>query len=434
MRKVLIRTGMSPLETPDIDWIFDKDRIGGNSGNLIYQYSVYRALMTEGTEFTSRYFRADNCTPEFIEQVNSEYDCVILPLANAFRTSFQLKPLTAFIKQMKIPCVVVGCGLQADSLEQMRAGLPYDGDAKDFVSAVLDHSAMLGLRGEMTAEYLQRLGFVPEKHFTVTGCPSMFSRGLNLPQARVGELTKDSRISVNTRLKQVRPLHSLISKAIEEHPNYHLVFQKKEEFALIRYGVPIIANTDAAKDNNGYYPRNLRHESVKQGRAIGFINAHAWHEYMKQKDFSFGSRIHGNIAAVLNGTPAFVFTTDTRTEELCRYHNIQHMPAEQVKEGWDIRDVYEKADFTSVHRGHAERFGHFVDFLNANGLEHIYKDDLNPQDVPFDKALETVPDWGRIQYEGVSLSRRLKGGFAYKEIAKKVGQKAEKTLKKVIKR
>ena len=54
MRKVLIRTGMSPLETPDIDWIFDKDRIGGNSGNLIYQYSVYRALMTEGTEFTSR--------------------------------------------------------------------------------------------------------------------------------------------------------------------------------------------------------------------------------------------------------------------------------------------------------------------------------------------------------------------------------------------
>jgi len=34
----------------------------------------------------------------------------------------------------------------------------------------------------------------------------------------------------------------------------------------------------------------------------------------------------------------------------------------------------------------------------------------------------------------VSLSMRMKGGFAYKEIAKKVGQKAEKTVKKLIKR
>lgn len=54
MRKILIRAGVSPLETPDIDDVLQRDLIGTNSGNLIYQYSVFRALMTEGTEYTSR--------------------------------------------------------------------------------------------------------------------------------------------------------------------------------------------------------------------------------------------------------------------------------------------------------------------------------------------------------------------------------------------
>lgn len=434
MRKILIRAGVSPLETPDIDDVLQRDMIGTNSGNLIYQYSVFRALMTEGTEYTSRYFNADNCDEAAMERINSEYECVILPLANAFRKDFLLRPLTEFVRRLKIPCIVVGCGLQADSLEQMRAGLPFDADAKDFISTVLDHSAMLGLRGEMTGEYLKKLGFVSEQHFTVTGCPSMYSRGLALPQPRVSELTRDSRISVNTRLKQDRSLHALLDKAINDHPNYHLVFQKKEEFALLRYGVPVVANTFAAKDNNGYYPRTELHPAVRQGRAIGFVNAHAWHNYMLQKDFSFGSRIHGNIAAVLSGTPAFVFTTDTRTEELCRYHNIQFMPAAQVREGMDIRDIYEKADFADVNRGHEERFRHFVDFLNANGLEHIYKDSLAPDDVLFDRAIARLPDWGRVQYEGVSLAQRLRGGYAYGTIVKKVKQKTVKMAKKALHR
>ena len=434
MRKILIRTGTSPMDTPGIDAVLQKDMIGSNSGNLIYQYSVYRTLMTEGTEFTSRYFSASNCDDAYMEKINSEYDCVILPLANAFRENFALKPLTEFINKLKIPCVVIGCGLQAKNMEQIHAGFPYDDDARNFVSAVLDHSAMLGLRGEMTAEYLKKLGFTPEQHFTVTGCPSLYTRGLALPQPRMNELNTDSRISINTCAIQPKPLHSLIARTIAEYPNYHMVFQKWDELALLRYGVPVVANSFASKDGNAYYPRTLRHESVRNGRSIGFVNAQAWHTYMQQKDFSFGSRIHGNIVAVLNGTPAFVFTTDTRTEELCRYHNIQHMSAKQVQEGWNIRDVYEKADFASVNRGHEERFRHFVDFLNANGLEHIYSDTLTPDSVPFDRALEQLPDWGRVQYEGVSLAMRMQGGFAYKRIANKVIQKSKGIVKKAMHR
>lgn len=427
MRKILIRAGISPLEQSDPDDMLINNRIGTNSGNLIYQYSVFRTLMTEGTQFVARYFDATNSSDEFIEQVNSQFDCVILPLANAFRANFDLKSLTAFVNRMKIPCAVIGIGLQADNAAQIQKGFPYDEDAKAFVSAILEHSAMLGLRGELTGEYLKKLGFAPERHFTVTGCPSLYSRGIRLPEVRLRPMDAGMRISVNTRLRQATHLQWLLNRAIHDFPDYHLVFQKREELALLRYGVPIIDNSLPGRNGNGYYPRTELHPAVRGGHAVGFVNARAWHRYMEDIDFSFGSRIHGNIAAVVSGTPAFVFTTDTRTEELCRYHQIPHMPASQVKPEQNIRDIYEKTDFNSVHAGHEQRFRHFVDFLNANGLDHIYRESLTPEDVPFDRAIAELPEWGRVQYQRpISLAQRRMGAFAWQSIGRKVKAKLRK--------
>lgn len=433
MRKILIRAGMSPLERYDIDWVLQNDRIGTNSGNLIYQYSVYRALMTEGTEFISDYFYANTCSQEYIDRINSECECVVLPLANAFRDHFPLRPLADFVRQLKIPCVVIGCGLQADNPAQIANGFKFDDDAKYFVSAVLERSAMLGLRGEMTGQYLKQLGFAPERHFTVTGCPSMYIWGETLPQLRLSELTEDSKISINTRIKQPKPLHLLLSRTIAEYPDCHLLWQKSEELALLKYGAPIFSRTSAAKDGNGYYPRNLRHEMIRSGRTVGFVSAKEWIDFLREKDFSLGSRIHGNIAAVISGTPAYVFTTDTRTEELCRYHNIQFMPAKEVREGMSFREIVEKADFASVNRGHAERFRHFVDFLNANSLEHIYRESLCPTDTPFDRAMQRV-SFPEAKCVGgrVSPAQRLKGGYAYRSTARRVKSKVRSVVKKTL--
>ena len=38
---------------------------------------------------------------------------------------------------------------------------------------------------------------------------------------------------------------------------------------------------------------------------------------------------------------------------------------------------YEKADYTAIHRGHEERFMHYLDFLHKNGLQTIYDKDGN---------------------------------------------------------
>ena len=152
---------------------------------------------------------------------------------------------------------------------------------------------------------------------------------------------------------------------------------------------------------------------------------------MAEQQLSIGCRIHGNIAAVLAGTPALVFTIDTRTEELCRYHNIPFIPAERIDENTRLRDLYERADFASVLDGHARRFAHFVDFLNANGLRHIYREDPERSDAPLDAAVAALKPWGKIEATPfISPVRYFKGAAMYwPKVKKKLRKKLKKKLK-----
>jgi len=418
-RKVLVHAGMSPLEKPDMDRIFRDKLFTTNSGNLIFQYPVYRALMTEGTEFVSHLLQRNDITDEFIDRVNSEFDCVVLPMANNFRNGNALVlGMTKFVKKLKIPCVVIGVGLQADDVSQIKNGFPFDASVKEFVSAILDHSAMLGLRGEFTGEYLKHLGFKEEQHFTVTGCPSMYSRGVRLPEVRRTELTADSVISMNYRKEQPENLLEFMNRGAKEFKNHYLVFQRLEEMLMLRYGMPVIYDYRRKQDDESGYPMNRKHPEVKNGHTIGFANALAWRRHMEGCDLSIGCRIHGNLVAALAGTPAMVFTIDTRTEELCRYHNIPYIPAAEINPEKSIRSIYESTDFDRVHIGHEQRFRHFVDFLNINGLKNIYQETLDPADVPFEKALAALPEWGRIEAGNIPLDVRLKGLPIYGRILK----------------
>lgn len=69
---------------------------GGNSGNMLFVYSMFRALLTEDTKIDVNYYNLDEST---IDKVNEEYDAFVIPLANAFRSDFAEMPkLISFVK------------------------------------------------------------------------------------------------------------------------------------------------------------------------------------------------------------------------------------------------------------------------------------------------------------------------------------------------
>ena len=103
--------------------------------------------------------------------------------------------MTKVIEKLKIPVVVLGAGLQSPLPYAAGKERVFDDTVKAFAAAVLDRSPTIGVRGEYTQDYLQRLGF---RDIEVIGCPSMFLRGDQLSVTkRVPSLTPESRIAFN---------------------------------------------------------------------------------------------------------------------------------------------------------------------------------------------------------------------------------------------
>ena len=192
-------------------------------------------------------------------------------------------------------------------------------------------------------------------------------------------------VSVNRKINISKKLHRFIVRSSNQFEDYMYVPQGIDDLKLLYAGIPINRNKYPLIPKN--YPDTVEHKIYAKGNELGFTNVQAWISFLRERDFSFGTRIHGNIAAVLAGIPVYIFAPDARILELARYHNIQHMLAKDITKETNIFDVYQKADFTSVQRGHKERFYHYLDFLEQNGLKHVYGDARVNLETPFDHCI-----------------------------------------------
>ncbi|WP_457458752.1 polysaccharide pyruvyl transferase family protein [Streptomyces sp. TE5632] len=369
IQRILLRSGKSPYDAVPVEEALHRDVFASNSGNLIFSDATHKILETPQTTVVSNGIRADG-TPA--GRINEEYDAFVVPLANAFRPSFEasLRRLTRLISQLKIPVVVVGVGAQA-GLDYDPARLkPMEPAVREFVSAVLDRSASIGVRGEFTEKYLNGLGF---KDVEVIGCPSLFMYGKELAvQKRTQELTAESRIAINGSHSAVRSqgLGRVITRAHARYPNLRFIGQNLSDALQLHWR--------DLSDPNGKVtgiPTHPDHPMYREDKVRVYIDPVTWIDDLRDFDFSFGSRIHGNIAALLAGTPATVLCSDSRTLELCRYFEIPHRTLDKLSgapEETDPARLYEEADLSGLTGNHHERFERFTSFLDRNGLDNTF--------------------------------------------------------------
>lgn len=383
MKNILLRAGCTPFTNPDPIDAIKSDAISQNAGNLIFAYSVTRALMTDSdVSFTCTRNNVSDSSPQ---ELSEKYDMFVIPMADAFRQDYaeNLKNYTKLIRSLKIPCVLIGAGLKAPIGFDVNTPLPFDNEVRDFISAVLDKSAIVGVRGEATGDYLTRLGFKAERDFTVIGCPSMytFGRELNIKDVNI---TKDSVVSVNSSVRSPQKLLDFIDKSAQSFKNRYFVPQLLNELKTVYAGIPYTAL------KNIRYHRDLSDPYYAENRARFFLNVPSWLDFLKSVDFSFGARLHGNIAAVISGTPSLMLVKDKRMNELAEYHGLTCVNADEIDEDTDIFKLIEKADFKSPLKKQAKNFDHYIDFLNKNKIDHIYKDDINRKTCPFDEAIAKI--------------------------------------------
>lgn len=364
--------------------------MGGNSGNWLYQFSLFRALLkdesvtidTVDTKFANKGGQKQ-LSEKYASFVNENYDCFVLPLANAFRNGFveELNELTSFIKKLKIPCVVPGIGIQILNGKDFCNDFKFRDESKAFVSAVLDKSSMIGLRGEETAKFLSSLGFARDKDFTVIGCPSMYTFGSKLPETKPLTFDSNSLVLLNSKVEhENKKVLSMFRSFTAEHENYIYVPQRRAHIITSYYGTYFQPCDDKFVYADRFY------DSAKTAT---FTSVPEWYGFVNRNvDLSLGTRIHGSVAAILGGAPTFIINLDRRVGELAQYHNIAHTSFDKIKPGATIESIIENVDFGCVHHGHEERFNHFVDFLEKNGLQTAYSADRNVKEVYFDSLLK----------------------------------------------
>src|SRR5699024_11303644 len=85
-------------------------------------------------------------------------------------------------------------------------GFSFDKEVKDFINAVLERSNIIGVRGQITADYLNYLGFTEGVDHTVIGCPSMYTFGRDL---KIKELNLKENSSIALSSSKLSPEHVL---------------------------------------------------------------------------------------------------------------------------------------------------------------------------------------------------------------------------------
>jgi hypothetical protein len=410
--QILLRSPKTPFETTSAEVALGDNLLGHNSGNLIFLETAYKILDTHDAEITPDRFAAYKMGAD---EINERFDVYVIPLANAFRATFadSLGRLTKVLEGLKIPIVVLGAGLQSPIPYAAGKERPFDDTVKAFAAAVLDRSPSIGVRGEYTQDYLQRLGF---RDVEVIGCPSMFLRGDQLSVTKkVASLTPGSRIAINLT-RRVTEMGALVASHVEHYPNLRYIAQENETLRLLLW------HEDVYKSPPDYpMPSRIDHPLIRDDKARLFLDPWPWLEYMRGFEFSFGNRIHGNIIALLAGTPGYVLAHDTRTLELARYFQIPHRVVTNLPPDTDAADLYAEADYGPMIAGHAERFRTFIDYMERHGLHHIFEpgEDL----TAFDRQVAAVdyPPPVRIHRRTQVRRVRYRTRRAISRVAARVG-------------
>jgi hypothetical protein len=363
LTRILLRAPKTPFEVLTPEQTVTSNALAGNAGNLLFIEAAWKVLDVPGAQLLPDRLHV---SPGRADEINERFDVYVIPLANAFRLSYQrhLAKLTELVRRLRIPVVVMGVGAQG-SVDYDWSGLrPMEATVRAFIGAVLDRSPSVGVRGEGTADYLAGLGF---NDIEVIGCPSMFTwpEGIRI-RDRAAALEPGSRVAIT--ISPYRPAMGPIAlAALERYRELVYVAQDLPTLELILTGRPLPGGRP-----DDALPVHPTHRLFRERRTRLYTDPWPWITDLRAMDYVFGTRIHGTIAALLAGTPATVLAHDSRTLDLARHFAIPHRLLRDVPPDIDPAELYADADTSSLVAGHPARLAAFLAFLERQGLDHAY--------------------------------------------------------------
>jgi hypothetical protein len=323
----------------------------------------------------------NNLSDEDIDRLNSEFSYGVIRGSNYLHAGMDWGNLAELLRRLRVPVLVPGVGTQAphDARPQMTAS------TVEVIQLLADRCLSLGVRGDISAECLWRLGI---KNVRIVGCPSMFRQGR--PQWRVDDQRleriktaplSDLRLAFTLRreigpdyvadVAKYRGAQKELLTTANAKVNLMLFAQGElfEKFFFLKrpdlyeplFGELI--RPGWATDRNDDIFRIYREKLFFSTDVPAFIGE------LNKADIATGFRVHGVLPSLALGIPGVLVDYDSRTRELIETFGI---PSVRVDDA-DLDCILESArhhDYGRVARRYAHTWGEMKAFLEENGVAH----------------------------------------------------------------
>jgi hypothetical protein len=303
------------------------NKIGNNSGNLVFQYAIWNFINEEKIYI-------NNMTPT---EINSRCKYVVVPSSSFISENVDYTNWANFLKNIKVPLIFLGVGVQAKNYEINKLNLHQS--VLDIIELFKNPDNIVGVRGEYTKEFLKLYGV---ENTVVIGCPSNFIN----PNNPIETIEKKWNNNIDSIMCNSGVIWSGDNtKSIAEKKIVSLIIDKNGPY-IIQSIDPLI---DLVRYNNTYHQKSeLKTSNIMKSllpqkylndeiwinnfihsRFKTYINITQWLEDAARCDFSFGLRLHGNMVSFQSGCPTVWIYHDSRTQELCETMQLPRISIEE---------------------------------------------------------------------------------------------------------
>lgn len=426
MKKILVGIKPSSWENITNESMILENGMDGSVGAMLTAYGMQQLLRTPEIEWIS--LAADHrFTSKEIEDINSNYDGLLLPLDQLFagQMSEELVHLGKLVDALTIPCLISGVSFCEKHMEQEESGY-YRQDVKTLLTAALKHSSKFGVIGGASPDFLKKMLFIKGWHYNVLSPAAMFAGNPVDAVCTPKEMNKNAKISIGCSLQDDPGLVRKLFAVVGEYSDCSFVPQSREDYILL-YAGDRIANVP--KSLSKIYPADQLHPIITEGREKAFIDVREWLEYIKSRDFYLGTDIRCVMAALAVGTRAVFLTSDQTDAKMANWYEVPYvMPG--ADEMLDIGSISRNWNAAGFYSSWKKRYNKEARFFKKNGyrvnetIDHVSKS----KDGSVDKSLipllrcELEEQEKRINAYSMFLKEQVKLDKKQIEVYKKVGK------------
>ena len=338
------------------------DYLDLNTGNLLFATMVSKQLQG----FKEIYWN------DFKEQEKCKCTQVVIPCANFLIPGKhkRIEELMRIFNSTECPVTLIGLGAQAsiDCTTPDKLIGALEKETIYLFQLAAERSKSIGVRGEFTAECLNKLGI---KNAEVIGCPSFYFK-IDKPDAigkEISAMPSLQKVTFNiTRNQEAWQLEDAEAKMLKLGMNIDGT-----------YIMQMLSETTITPVLNKLCPKNR----VTVGQAIAvwpenirfFLDYEAWEEYLGKEAFTFsvGSRFHGNMAAFHAGIPSLWVVHDMRTKELVDVLRLPHVSYKKILEIQSLEELIPFCDYTENMKCEKRLYRKYIEFLCDNNLDTNFK-------------------------------------------------------------